>query len=43
MNLRVRSAAASDQTAIAEVVLAAFGRTQGREINELMDPKHWRE
>ena len=36
MNLRVRRASASDETAISEVVLAAFGRTQGCEINELV-------
>jgi predicted N-acetyltransferase YhbS len=36
MNLRVRQALASDGTAIADVVLAAFGGVQGREINELV-------
>ena len=36
MNLKVRKASASDQTAISEVVLAAFGGNQGREVDELI-------
>ncbi len=36
MNLRVRRASTTDATAVAAVVLAAFGGSQGREINELI-------
>jgi putative acetyltransferase len=36
MNLRVRSASASDETAISAVVLAAFGGTQGLEVSALV-------